>query len=189
MIDHLSSYEHGRRVCGCGMRGPRELRKKTAKRVAPNEPMLLASRRPGKGRGRKDEVQSTKDEKGRSCGTEEVVSGQSSVVSRVFSGDPQGSAGELRNVDFGMRNREQGKVEKSKIKTSKVQIGRRCEPRKSSVAEQSHFAASSTRPARKAGRCLDRRMVGAGMLLILRTAIESGDRSRAWTHRRKFLAR
>ncbi len=31
----------------------------------------------GNGKGRKDEVQSTKDEKGRSCGIEGVVSGQS----------------------------------------------------------------------------------------------------------------
>ena len=73
-----------------------------AKRVAPNEPKLCANGRPGMGRGRKDEVQSTKDEKGRSCGIEEVVSGQFSVVSRVFSGDPQGSAGELRSTDFGL---------------------------------------------------------------------------------------
>ncbi len=77
-----------------------------AKRVAPNEPTAGAKGRPGIGRGRKDEVQSTKDEKGRSCGIEEVVSGQSSVVSRVFSGDPQGSAGELRNADFGLWNGE-----------------------------------------------------------------------------------
>ncbi len=38
------------------------------------------------------------------CGLGEVVSGQSSVVSRVFSGDPQGSAFQLRNADFGLRN-------------------------------------------------------------------------------------
>ncbi len=61
------------------------------------------------GKGRKDEVQSTKDEKGTELRVAEwrklsVVSGQSSVVSRVFSGDPKGSAGELRNVDFGLRN-------------------------------------------------------------------------------------
>ena len=36
------------------------------------------------------------------CGIEEVVSGQSSVVSRVFSGDPKGSAGEFRTPDCGM---------------------------------------------------------------------------------------
>ncbi len=76
-------------------------RRNVAKRVAPNEPTHRASRRPGMGRGRKDEVQSTKDEKGRSCGIEEVVSGQSSVVSRVFSGDLQGSAGEVRISDCG----------------------------------------------------------------------------------------
>ena len=40
------------------------------------------------------------------CGIEEVVSGQYSVVSRVFSGDPQGSTFELGNVDFGLRNGE-----------------------------------------------------------------------------------
>ncbi len=80
-----------------------ELRKKTAKRVAPNEPTHRARGRPGMGRGRKDEVQSTKDEKERSCGIEEVVSGHFSVVSRLFSGDPQGSTFELRNADFGLR--------------------------------------------------------------------------------------
>ncbi len=79
-------------------------RQSAAKRVAPNEPKLCAHGRPGMGRGRKDEVQSTKDEKGRSCGIEEVVSGQFSVVSRLFSGDPQGSTFELRNADFGLRN-------------------------------------------------------------------------------------
>ena len=40
------------------------------------------------------------------CGIEEVVSSQSSVVSRVFSGDPQGSTFQLRNADFGVRNGE-----------------------------------------------------------------------------------
>ncbi len=44
--------------------------------------------------------------KGRNCGIEEVVSGQFSVVSRLFSGDPQGSAFQVRNADFGLRNRE-----------------------------------------------------------------------------------
>ncbi len=55
------------------------------------------------GKRRKDEVQSTKDEKRRSCGIEEVVRGHSSVVSRVFGGDPKGSAGELRNADCELR--------------------------------------------------------------------------------------
>ncbi len=52
---------------------------------------------------------------------------------------------EMRNADFGLRNGEQRNVEKSK-----VQIGRRCEsrttmhePRKSSVAEQSHFGGNA----------------------------------------------
>ena len=46
-----------------------------------------ANARPGMGRGRKDEVQSTKYEgrKGNECGIEGVVSGPSSVDSRVFS--------------------------------------------------------------------------------------------------------
>ena len=35
-----------------------------------------------------------------------MVSGQWSVISRVFSGDPQGSAFQLRNAEFGLRNRE-----------------------------------------------------------------------------------
>ena len=125
---------------------PRGRRRSVAKRVAPNEPTLRANGRPGMGRGRKDEVQSTKDEKGRSCGIEEVVSGQSSVVSgqfsvvsRLFSGDPQGSTFQLRNGER-ITNHES---------------------RKHSVAEQSHFAASSTWPERKAGRCLNRRMAGA----------------------------
>ncbi len=79
-------------------------RRRVAKRVAPNEPTDCPNARPGMGRGRKDEVQSTKDEKGRSaeCGIEDVVSGQSSVVSRVFSGDPQGSAFQLRNSECGI---------------------------------------------------------------------------------------
>ncbi len=42
-------------------------RQGVGKRVAPNEPKLRASSRPGMGRGRKDEVQWTKDEKGRNC--------------------------------------------------------------------------------------------------------------------------
>ncbi len=41
------------------------------------------------------------------CGIEEVVSGQSSVVSRVFGGYPQGSVGEMWISDCGMRNGEQ----------------------------------------------------------------------------------
>ena len=64
-------------------------------------------RKAGNGKGTKG--RSTKDEKGRSCGMEGVVSGQSSVGSRVFSGDPQGSAFRLRIADFGLRNGDQEK--------------------------------------------------------------------------------
>ena len=69
------------------------------------------------GRGRKDEVQSTKDEKEWSaeCGIEGVVSGQSSFISRVLSGDPQGSTFQLRNADFRMRNRERITNHESRI--------------------------------------------------------------------------
>ena len=37
------------------------------------------------------------------------------------------------------------------------------ESRRSSVAEQSHFAASSTPQERKVGRCLNRRTMGTGV--------------------------
>ena len=53
-----------------------------------------------------------------------MVSGQSSVVSRMFSGDPKGSAGESRNADFGLRNRGQGNVEKSKIQSPNREVVR-----------------------------------------------------------------
>ncbi len=51
-----------------------------------------------------------------------VVSCQSSVVSRVFSGDPKGSAFHLRISDFGFRIAEWGIVGESRI-TQKL-IGR-----------------------------------------------------------------
>ncbi len=97
----MMKYERGNREKGKGKR--EEGMRSVAKRVAPNEPKLRAKGRPGMGRGRKDEVQSTKDEN--ECEIEEVVSGQFSVVSRLFSGDPQGSTFQLRNADCGMRNR------------------------------------------------------------------------------------
>jgi hypothetical protein len=53
-----------------------------------------------------------------------VVSGQSSVVRRVFSGDPKGSAGEMRNAEFGLRNGGQGNVEKSKIQSPNREVVR-----------------------------------------------------------------
>ena len=58
--------EEGKREKGIGKRDGvmhSELRKKTAKRVAPNEPKLRASGRPGMGTGRKDEGR-----KGMECG-------------------------------------------------------------------------------------------------------------------------
>ena len=70
-------------------------RRSMAKRVAPNEPKVRARERPGMGKGRK-KGRSTKDEKG----TPEGAGRQ------WFSSDPQGSVGELRIVDFGLRNGE-----------------------------------------------------------------------------------
>ncbi len=67
------------------------------------------------------------------CGIEEVVSGQSSVVSSVFSGDPQGSAG-----NCGLQISDCGMGSGSRITSH--------ESRESSVAEQSHLSASP-RPA------------------------------------------
>ncbi len=92
-----------------------ESAKKTAKRLAPNEAKLRANARPGMGRGRKDEVQSTKDEKGRSCGIEGVVSGQLSVEAirkgargnRGMGNREKGTGKrekEMRISDFGLRN-------------------------------------------------------------------------------------
>ena len=123
------------------------------KRVAPNEPTLRARARPGMGRGRKDEVQSTKDEKGRSCGIEEVVRGQFSVVSRVFSGDPQGSAGELRSTDFGLGIQQSGPGAPATGHDVRIMNHG---SRKTSVAEQSHLVASSRPYMGKADRCLFR---------------------------------
>ena len=124
-----------------------------AKRVAPNEPKRHVNGRPRMGRGRKDEVQSTKDEKGRSCGIEEVVSGQFSVVSRVFSGDPQASAGELRSTDFGLGIQQS---EPGAPATGRDVRITNHGSRKTSVAEQSHLVASSRPYMGKADRCLFR---------------------------------
>ncbi len=63
--------------------------------------------------------------------------------------------GELWLADFGLRIAEWGANHESRTTNH--------EPRKSSVAEQSHFAARSTWQERKAGGCLNRMMIGVGV--------------------------
>ena len=92
----------GSRKCGMREQGSAKSPKvKTSKVGVParrdGNPDSSGSRRQksgGRGRGFKGL---------RKCGTREVVSGQFSVVSSVFSGDPQGSALQLRIADFGLR--------------------------------------------------------------------------------------
>ncbi len=133
------------------------------KRVAPNEPTARANGRPGMGKVEKSKRQKSKvrkkgnrEEKMRNaeCGIEEVVSSQSSVVSRVFSGDPKGSAGELRNADFGLRNGEQGNIQKSKIQSPNREMVRITdhESRKSAMAKRTQRVANA-RPQRGYDAC------------------------------------
>ncbi len=92
-------------MCGWGVRGPRELgnmnselRKKTEKRVAPNEPTLRAKGRPGMGRGRKDEVQRTKDERGWSADQEKEQ--RFDRLTSVRARRVEDTAGELRDTHY-----------------------------------------------------------------------------------------
>ena len=92
-------------MCGWSVRGPRELRnmnselrKKTEKRVAPNEPTLRAKGRPGMGRGRKDEVQRTKDERGWSADQEKEQ--RFDRLPSVRARRVEDTAGELRDTHY-----------------------------------------------------------------------------------------
>ncbi len=63
------------------------------------------------------------------CGLEEVVSGQFSVISRVFSGDPLGSALQLQISDCGVdsqRRERQRPVARLRIADFGLRNGRSC---------------------------------------------------------------
>ncbi len=105
-------------------------RRRVTKRVAPNEAKLRANARP-EGNYETEE--------------RSAVSDQRSVVSGVFSGDPQGSAGELRNADFGLRIGNQEKERQFHRLDACESRTTNHESRKCSVAEQSHFVATSCR--------------------------------------------
>ncbi len=105
------------------------------------------------GRGRKDEVQCTKDEKGRRCGMRNRGSSQLFVA--CLAATRRGARGNcgMRISGCGLRNQSR---ERQRPVTNH-------EPRKSSAAKRSQISASSMQPERKAGGCLNRRMVGAGV--------------------------
>ena len=112
-----------------------------AKRVAPNEPTGCASPRPGMGKGRKDEVQSTKYEKGWSaeCGMEGSLDTPTGRGGKKGAGKMEQG---MRIAEWGTDNesrttknlsgrtkpfRRKPKAAKMKSPKSKVQIERRPE--------------------------------------------------------------